>query len=45
MSTNVYLMNIARILMPNVQTLYFIIMICSLSNISQMRGHGWENNF
>lgn len=38
-------MNIARILKPNIQTLYFIIMICSLGNISQMRGHGWENNF
>lgn len=38
-------MNIARILLPNIQTLYFIIMICSLGNILQMRGDGWENNF
>lgn len=38
-------MDIARILLPNIQTLYFIIMICSLGNISQMRGHDWENNF
>lgn len=38
-------MNIAKILLPNFQTLHFIIMIYSLGNISQMGGHDWDNNF